>query len=372
MKRMIFSIIVLAGLAGAGMAQTVRGRVVDIATGNGLPGVLAQATLFCTNPFGQTLPFTNNAMTDANGNYTVNYPVNGGSSCLNPRQEFAIAKPGYTLVARSGDTAVNNFVAVSDSLPRWSQVSAASYGPAAASDMITAAFGIGLADTTEIATTLPLPTTLAGRSVKVTDFAGMEKLARLLFVSPTQVNFIMPEGLAIGAGIVTLTGDNDFVRVSIVQVQKIAPGIFTANASGRGVVSAVILRKRADGTEQYEPVAEFIEAQRQWLPLPIDLGPDSDRIILALFGTGWRGVGAPSNVTVELKPVIDDGTPDQIRRPEVLYAGEQPTVVGLDQINIELPRNLAGKGEIEISVKMKAQPDVGFAYTLNTVRIAVK
>ena len=83
--------------------------------------------------------------------------------------------------------------------------------------------------------------------MKVLDAAGAEKSARLLFVSPTQINFIMPEGLATGAGIVALMADSGLVRVGMVQIQKITPGLFTANANGRGVAAAVILRKRGDG-----------------------------------------------------------------------------------------------------------------------------
>jgi uncharacterized protein (TIGR03437 family) len=35
---------------------------------------------------------------------------------------------------------------------------------------------------------------------------------------------------------------------------------------------------------------------------------------------------------------------------EVTWAGAQPTFPGLDQINIRLPRSLAGRGEVELTV----------------------
>jgi uncharacterized protein (TIGR03437 family) len=345
---------------------------VDFATGNGLSGSLAQAKLSCTNPFGQTSLFLNETMTDADGRYLVNYPVDGGSSCPNQGRGFSISKMDYTFIGRIGPPGHNDFVAVSDNLPRLSQVSAASFFPPAASEMITAGFGTGLAATMEVATTLPLPTRLAGRVVKVADFRGTEKLAQMLFISPNQVNFIMPEGLDTGPAIIGLVGDNGLVSVGVTHIQIVSPGLFAANANGRGLAAAVILRKRANGTEQYEPVAQYSEAQKQWIPLPIDLGPDSDRIILALFGTGWRHIGDPSNVTVELRPLVDEGLPSAVRRPAVLYAGPQPTIAGLDQINIELPRDLVGKGEINIGVMMKSLPDTGFLHLLNTVRIVVR
>ncbi|MEK7830404.1 MAG: hypothetical protein AAB401_04915, partial [Acidobacteriota bacterium] len=68
-------------------------------------------------------------------------------------------------------------------------VSAASYaGERLAPEEIVSAFGIGLATATQVATTLPLPTTLAGTTVKVRDSANVERQAPLFFVAPTQVN----------------------------------------------------------------------------------------------------------------------------------------------------------------------------------------
>src|SRR5262249_17822038 len=78
-------------------------------------------------------------------------------------------------------------------------VSAASYGlMGLASEGIAAGFGAGLATSTIRATTLPLPTELAGTTVKVKDSAGAERLAPLFSVSPTQVNYQIPVGTAAG------------------------------------------------------------------------------------------------------------------------------------------------------------------------------
>ena len=34
---------------------------------------------------------------------------------------------------------------------------------------------------------------------------------------------------------------------------------------------------------------------------------------------------------------------------DTLYAGAQGSLVGLDQVNVRLPRSLAGRGEVEVS-----------------------
>ncbi|MGH8694757.1 MAG: hypothetical protein ACREVM_11080, partial [Burkholderiales bacterium] len=74
-------------------------------------------------------------------------------------------------------------------------VSAASFsGATLASESIVAAFGAGLAITTQAAATLPLPISLAGTTISVKDSAGAERLAPLFFVSPGQINYQMPRG----------------------------------------------------------------------------------------------------------------------------------------------------------------------------------
>jgi hypothetical protein len=74
-------------------------------------------------------------------------------------------------------------------------VSAASFasGPIAP-DSIVAAFGTGLPSATDAATTVPLPTSVGKTRVVVWDSTGTERDAALFFVSPTQINYLMPAG----------------------------------------------------------------------------------------------------------------------------------------------------------------------------------
>src|SRR5262249_344998 len=71
-----------------------------------------------------------------------------------------------------------------------------------AGESISAAFGTGLATTTQTALSLPLPTALAGTSVMVKDSAGSQRMAPLFFVSSGQVNYLVPPGTAVGAATV--------------------------------------------------------------------------------------------------------------------------------------------------------------------------
>lgn len=236
-------------------------------------------------------------------------------------------------------------------------VSAASFsGAELAAESIAAAFGAGLATTTQVATIVPLPTTLAGTTVKVRDSAGTTRDAPLFFVAPQQVNYLVPAGTMPGAATVTITSGSGAVSTGTAQVAAVAPGLFTANASGQGVAAAVALRVKPDGTQTTEPVAEFNQAQNRFVAKPIDLGPAGELVFLILFGTGFRNRSSLSAVSASV-----GGAP-----VETLFAGVQGDFVGLDQTNIgPLPRSLAGRGEVDLVFRVDNKPG-------NTARISVK
>jgi uncharacterized protein (TIGR03437 family) len=235
-------------------------------------------------------------------------------------------------------------------------VSAASFsGATLASESIVAAFGTGLAITTEAAATLPLPTSLAGTTITVKDSAGAERQAPIFFVSPAQVNYQMPPGTAPGTATVTITNRYGEVSVGTVQIATVAPGLFAANANGQGVAAALALRVRADGSQQFEPVSRFDPAQNRFVSTPIDLGPATDQVFLILFGTGTRFRSSLPNVSARIGGVD----------APVLFVGAQGDFVGLDQINLQIPRSLIGRGEVEIRMTADGQQ-------ANAVMVSIK
>jgi uncharacterized protein (TIGR03437 family) len=226
-------------------------------------------------------------------------------------------------------------------------VSAASFsGTELASEAIVAAFGAGLATSTATAASIPLPTTLAGTTVTVADSAGVERPAPLFFVSPAQVNYLLPPGTAPGPARVTITSGAGKVSIGTARIAAVAPGLFAANANGQGVAAAVVYRLRADGAESFEPVARFDAAQNRFVAAPIDLGPESDQVFLVLFGSGIRFRSSLSAVTARV------GGADM----QTLYAGAQGGFAGLDQVNVRLARSLAGRGEVDVSLTVDGKP----------------
>lgn len=218
-------------------------------------------------------------------------------------------------------------------------VSAASYlGASLASESIVAAFGSGMATGVALADSLPLPTALLGTTIKVKDSAGVERLAPLFFVAPTQINYQIPPSTAAGMATITVGSGDGTISTGMVNIATVAPGLFSANASGQGVAAATVLRIKADSSQSFEPVGAYDQARNQFVPLPIDLGAASDQLFLILFGTGARFGSSPAAATCLIGDV----------NAEVLYAGAQGDFVGLDQANVRLPRNLIGRGEVTV------------------------
>jgi uncharacterized protein (TIGR03437 family) len=218
---------------------------------------------------------------------------------------------------------------------------AASFAPNnGAAEAIIALFGVELATEVRVATSLPLPTNLAGTTVKVRDSAGVERLAPLFFVAPTQINYLVPQGTANGTAAVIITSGSNKISVATLNVQNVAPGLFTANATGQGVPAAVLFRLTGSGQQSTEPVARFDGTR--FVPIPIDLGPASDQVFLIAFGTGIRNHSpAASSVTAKIG---DKDVP-------VPFAGAQGGFAGLDQLNIgPLPRTLIGAGTVNLVV----------------------
>jgi uncharacterized protein (TIGR03437 family) len=222
-------------------------------------------------------------------------------------------------------------------------------------ESIVAGFGSNLATGVQAAPSTPLPTTLAGVSVKIRDSADRERLAPLFFVSPGQINFLIPGGMANGQAVLTVMRDDGPVASGETQIANVSPGLFSADASGLGAASAVALRVKADGSQSFEPVAKYDPARNRFAPAPIDLGPTTDQIFLVFYGSGLRFRNSLSTVNCTIGGASS----------ETLYAGVVPGFVGLDQVNVRLPRSLAGRGEVDVALVVDGK-------AANTVRVSVR
>ncbi|MBI3427881.1 MAG: carboxypeptidase regulatory-like domain-containing protein [Acidobacteria bacterium] len=235
-----------------------------------------------------------------------------------------------------------------------SVVSAANFSAKVAAESIVSAFGTVLATSRVTATSAPLPTSLGGTTVRLRDNTGVMRDAPLFFVSPTQLNFQMPPGLQYGNVTITITNGSGQTSAGSLVLERIAPGLFTANGNGAGPGAAAVLRVKANGAQSYEPVVRFDAASSKLVTVPIDMSNPGDQVFLLLFGTGIRFRTALNAVSVTV-----GGAPQQVS-----FADKQGGQVGLDQINVRLS-GLTQHGEVDVVAIVEGQRS-------NVVRVNVK
>ena len=226
-------------------------------------------------------------------------------------------------------------------------VSGASFegGPVAANSIITSypLFGATIATSTASASSATWPTTLGGATVTVTDSGGTVHTAQLSYASPTQLNFVVPNGTAQGVATVTVAAGGSSVTGSL-NVVAVYPNLFTLNSSG--LAAAYVVYGNGQTANVYQTQGGSIVAQ------PVSAGSASNPAYLVLVGSG---LGSTTTATATIGGVT----------ASVSYAGPQGTYPGVDQYNILVPPVLAGKGQVDVVVTAGGLPS-------NTVNITIQ
>lgn len=177
----------------------------------------------------------------------------------------------------------------------------------------------------------PFPGSFGGTTVNVTDSKGVTTPAPLAFVSPTQITFGVPSTAAAGNAKVSITGPNGTQTANNIVIAAVSPALFTLNGSGLAAASAISVS--ATGAQTEVPVYS-IASDGSFVAAPINVG--NGAVYLTLYGTGIAAAGT-SGVTAKVNGVTAN----------VLYAGPS-AYTGVDQVNLQLPSSLAGKGNVNI------------------------
>lgn len=222
---------------------------------------------------------------------------------------------------------------------------AASFGWAIAPGELAAGYGQGLATGTGPAASLPLGNELEGAQVQLTDSKGTVSFAPLLYASPTQINYQVPSGVAAGLATTKVLNGGTEVASGMIEVQNLAPTIFSANYTGSGVAAAYIQRVHPDGTQDPNPeyVFTYDAGSKQNVAVPIAF--NGDTLYLDLFGTGFDSASGASGTKVTIGE-----TP-----ASVTFSGWPKQFAGEDQITAQLPGSLSGAGEVVVSVVVDGQ-----------------
>jgi uncharacterized protein (TIGR03437 family) len=206
-------------------------------------------------------------------------------------------------------------------------------------------YGENLASTEDLARTTPLPTQLAGVRVLIGDVP-----VRLYYVSPTQMNVLVPWSLLPGVSYQLVFEKDGQVSAAVkIVIAAVKPGLFTLNQQGSGQAAALLT-----GTASLAGPAS-----------PVLKGG-----VLELYGTGLGAVdqpqsdGQPASLalarTVVPVSVTIGGQP-----ASVLFSGLAPGAVGLYQVNVRVPDDAPSGPTVEVIVTQKGVRS-------NTVTVAVQ
>jgi uncharacterized protein (TIGR03437 family) len=171
-------------------------------------------------------------------------------------------------------------------------------------------------------TSFPLGTTFQGVSVSVTQ-NGVTTQAYPIFVSPTQINAVMPSSVTPGLATLRVLYQTSKSNANTIQIAASAPGVFAVSSGGYG-----------PGIIQ-----NFVSATS--VPLNSSVTPTAPGQSVVIWGTGLGPVTFPDNVAPTVGNV---STPVTVtvggQAATVLYSGRAPCCSGVDQIVVTLPTNV--------------------------------
>jgi uncharacterized protein (TIGR03437 family) len=176
----------------------------------------------------------------------------------------------------------------------------------------------------------------ADLSIFIRDAVGATHRAEVAYAGFGQVNLLVPREAAPGPAELTLTNFAGSSNPLTVSIARIAPGLFSADGSGRGAPAGLATIVRPDLTRTEQALAECRAQTCPPVPIPAGLGVQT---FLSLYATGMREAASAS---VEIGGI----------RSQVQYAGPQGQFPGLDQINVVVPPELAGRGLVSIRLSV--------------------
>ncbi|PWT82894.1 MAG: hypothetical protein C5B44_01380, partial [Acidobacteria bacterium] len=169
------------------------------------------------------------------------------------------------------------------------------------------------------------PLILAGTTVTVNGVA-----AQILFVSPAEVHFVIPNQTSVGTAEISVTNTDGFQSRSTTVVQDVSPGVFTETNpdSRKGIVV------NADNL----------------LTEPFD--PTGGRLRLVIFATGVRNAATVSGRVAGRAATVES-------------VKASPDLPGLDEIHCLVPPELRGAGEVELIVRADNRDSNSVTVTLS-------
>lgn len=231
----------------------------------------------------------------------------------------------------------------------------AGFGTTLAPGGFISIFGSDLANETAYASSIPLPTSLGGVSVKIGT-----RFAPLFFVSPGQINALIPFEVSGTVNVQVVAGPGAAGNSVAANLNPTAPGLFSTNSAGSG--QGAILNE--DNVSFAAPTGSIPGAAAH---------PAKPGDVIVIFASGL------GPVTPALASGLASGAggttyPQMVNYPTVRiggqvaaldFAGLAPGYVGLYQVNAHIPAGVSPDDAVPVAITTFE------GQTSNTVTIAV-
>ena len=167
---------------------------------------------------------------------------------------------------------VNLSVSLTASDPLSSKNSASYAANSLAADSIAFFEAPNIASALVVSSDNPWPATLGGAHLDLTDSQGQTRAVPLYFVTTTSMGGLIPADTALGPATIKLTTSAGADASGTMTIERISPGLFTANASGSGVPAGFWIRAAAGGTQTQDYLFDPAQPVGSRVPVAVDLG----------------------------------------------------------------------------------------------------
>jgi uncharacterized protein (TIGR03437 family) len=204
---------------------------------------------------------------------------------------------------------------------------------------------------------LPTPIAISSNSSSILLAAGNPSQDSFMLGSPVKVvgttltvtaNIIMPKGTITNDHVLPFTAPVTLTPANATMTYSDGTNTTTLGINGTltatvpGTAADVSVRLHGDGAQAITMHADGAQSVQSIGARSVDLGTPSDVVVLQFYASGVRDAG---EVRVQI------GGEDAA----VLYAGAAERFSGLDQVSVQVPRSLAGRGAVEVLLTVGGQ-----------------
>ena len=188
-------------------------------------------------------------------------------------------------------------------------------------------------------------------TVNLVDSQGVQRSCQVTAVAQQQVTCVVDAAMSLGLAVMSVAVNSQPAGTGFLQVTKVAPGIFTADGSGRGV-AAGSWQHTTGGIQILMPLATLDAATGMWVAQPVDVTVPGGAF-LVLKATGLANLGSSDWVNVQVGsltvPVVSISADADNPGVQLVQVGPLPVQLqeaGL--VNIQLTADAASANPVQV------------------------